>query len=66
MLGNVHNGRASVAYLKLLKLRVVDAFPAGRYPTLETLSAACQALPEFAATVPAADETMPPRGTGVA
>ena len=52
--------------LGYLDLRLVDAFPAGRYPTLETLSAACQALPEFAATVPAADETMPPRGTGVA
>ena len=52
--------------LGYLELRVADAFPAGRYPTLETLGAACQALPEFAATVPAADETMPPRGTGVA
>lgn len=51
--------------LGYLELRVADAFPAGRYPTLESFSAACQALPEFAATVPAADETMPPRGTGV-
>ena len=52
--------------LGYLELRVADAFPAGRYPALETLSAACQALPEFAATVPTADETMPARGTGVA
>ena len=52
--------------LGYLELRVADAFPAGRYPALETLSAACQALPEFVATVPTADETMPPRGTGVA
>jgi glutathione S-transferase len=52
--------------LGYLDLRVADALPAGRYPTLETLAAACQALPEFAATVPAADETMPIRGTGVA
>ncbi len=52
-----------IAYLDL---RVADAFPAGRYPNLEALSAACKALPEFAATVPAADETMPARATGVA
>ncbi|MDQ3215583.1 MAG: glutathione S-transferase family protein [Pseudomonadota bacterium] len=52
--------------LGYLELRVADAFPAGRYPALETLTAACQALPEFAATAPAADETMPSRGTGVA
>ena len=48
--------------LGYLQLRVADAFPAGRYPKLESLSTACEALPEFAATVPAADETMPPRG----
>ena len=49
----------------LLKSRTVaGAFPAGRYPNLELLSAACEALPEFALTVPAADETMPARGTG--
>ena len=52
--------------LGYLDLRVTDACPTGRYPTLETLAAACKALPEFAATVPADDETMPPRGTGVA
>jgi len=52
-----------VAYLKL---RVADAIPAGRYPALESVSAACDALPEFALTVPSADETMPARGTGVA
>ena len=49
--------------LGYLKLRVTDALPADRYPNLELLSAACKALPEFAATVPAADETMPARGT---
>jgi len=52
--------------LGYLELRVADAFPAGRYPTLETLTAACDALPEFAATAPATDETMPPRGSNVA
>ena len=50
--------------LTYLKLRVADAFPAGRYPNLESVSAACDALPEFALTVPAADETMPARGPG--
>lgn len=49
-----------------LKLRVADSFLAGRYPNLESLSAACDALPEFALTVPAAAETMPSRETGVA
>ncbi len=48
--------------LGYLDLRVADAFPAGRYPKLEALSAACEALPAFSATRPAADETMPPRG----
>ena len=44
----------------LLKSRTVaGAFPAGRYPNLEAVSAACEALPEFALTVPSADETMP-------
>jgi glutathione S-transferase len=48
--------------LGYLNLRVADAFPAGRYPELDAVSAACDALPAFAATRPAADETMPPRG----
>ena len=52
--------------LAYLKLRVPDSFPADRYSNLKALAAACEALPEFALTVPAADETMPPRGTGVA
>ena len=49
--------------LGYLHLRVTDAFPAGRYPSLEALSMACEALPEFAATRPAADETMPAPGS---
>jgi glutathione S-transferase len=47
------------AMLGYLRLRVPDALPAGRYPSLERLSAACEALPAFKATVPAPDETMP-------
>lgn len=35
-----------------LKQRVPDAFPTGRYPALERLSAAAEALPEFQATWP--------------
>ena len=42
-----------------LKLRVPDAFPVGRYLTLERLSAAAEATPAFVATRPAADETIP-------
>jgi glutathione S-transferase len=42
-----------------LRLRVPDALPAGVYPNLERLSAACEALPAFIATRPAADEAMP-------
>ncbi len=53
---------AAGVMLGYLQLRVADAFPAGRYPNLESLSAACEALPAFAANVPAANETMPPRG----
>lgn len=48
--------------LGYLKLRVADAFPTGRYPNLEALAATSEALPEFALTAPAADETMPARG----
>jgi glutathione S-transferase len=47
------------AMLGYLRLRVPDGLPKGRYPNLERLSAACEALPAFAATVPAPDETMP-------
>lgn len=49
--------------LGYLKLRLPDAFPAGRYATLEKLSAACDTMPEFAVTAPAANELMPARGT---
>jgi glutathione S-transferase len=47
------------ALLGYLRLRVPDALPAGRYPSLERLSAACEALPAFAAAGIGADETMP-------
>jgi glutathione S-transferase len=49
----------AAAMLGYLRLRVPDGLLAGRYPHLERLSAACEALPAFKATVPAADETMP-------
>lgn len=45
--------------LGYLRLRVPDALPAGRYPGLEHLFAACESLPAFAATRPSPDETMP-------
>ncbi len=47
------------AMLGYLRLRLPEALPSGRYPNLERLSAACEALPAFVATRPAADETMP-------
>jgi hypothetical protein len=45
--------------LGYLRLRLPDALPAGRYPGLERLSAACEALPAFIATRPSPEETMP-------
>jgi len=45
--------------LGYLRLRLPDALPAGRYPGLERLSAACEALPPFTATRPRPGETMP-------
>src|SRR5512145_2937683 len=45
--------------LGYLRFRVPDALPLGRYPGLERLSAACEALPAFVATRPSPDETMP-------
>jgi glutathione S-transferase len=45
--------------LGYLRFRVPDALPLGRYPGLERLSAACDALPAFVATRPSPDETMP-------
>lgn len=47
------------AMLGYLRLRLPEARPAGRYPNLDRLSAACEALPAFRSTVPAPDETMP-------
>jgi glutathione S-transferase len=46
-----------------LRLRLEEAFPAGRYPKLEALMTRCDALDEFAQTRPAPDEVMPPKGT---
>jgi glutathione S-transferase len=45
--------------LGYLRLRVPDTLPAGRYPGLERLSDACEAVPAFIATRPSPDETMP-------
>jgi len=42
-----------------LRLRLPEGLPTGLYPNVERLSAACEALPAFKATVPAPDETMP-------
>ena len=42
-----------------LKLRVPDAFPAGRYPALEKLSAQAEVLPAFQATRPSDTDTAP-------
>jgi glutathione S-transferase len=47
------------AMVGYLRLRVPEALPAGHYRNVERLSAACEALPAFVATRPAADETMP-------
>jgi glutathione S-transferase len=44
-----------------LPLRAPELFPAGRFPRLERLLAAAEALPAFEATRPAADERMPDR-----
>ncbi len=42
-----------------LTLRLPRAFPSGRYPKLEALATACEALPAFAAARISANETMP-------
>jgi glutathione S-transferase len=47
------------ALLGYMRLRVPDALPAGRYPALERLSAACEALPAFMAARIGSEETMP-------
>lgn len=45
--------------LAYLPFRAPALFPSGRYPRLERLLAAAEALPAFRATRPAIDETMP-------
>jgi glutathione S-transferase len=45
--------------LGYLQLRCREPLASGRYPALERLSAACEALAAFQATRPAADEAMP-------
>lgn len=42
-----------------LRARAPEQVPAGKYPRLERHAAACDALPAFARTQPAADEAMP-------
>ncbi len=44
-----------------MNLRLQKGFPPGRYPKLEALAAACEALPAFAAARIGANETMPGR-----
>jgi glutathione S-transferase len=44
-----------------LRLRLVEAFPRGRYAALEGLAARCNALSAFVQTEPAPDEVMPTR-----
>ena len=39
--------------LRYLQIAVPDLLPAGRCPSLQALSARCEALPEFRATCPA-------------
>jgi len=46
-----------------LRLRLEEAFPPSRYPSLQALVSRCNALDEFARTQPAPDELMPPKGT---
>ena len=47
--------------LAYLPFRAPELFPPGRYPRLERLLAAAEALPEFQRTRPASDEAMPDR-----
>jgi len=47
------------AMLGYVRLRLPEALPPGRHPTLERLEAACEALPAFVAARPGAGETMP-------
>ena len=43
----------TVCLVRHLRLADPSLFPPGRYPTLEALSARCEAMPEFKATFPA-------------
>ena len=47
--------------LSYLQMRLPEAMPPGRYRALDRLAQACDDLPAFRATRPAADETMPSR-----
>jgi len=46
-----------------LRTRLDEAFPRGRYPALEGVTARCDALDAFRATLPSPDEAMPAAGT---
>lgn len=46
-----------------VQMRFPEAMTSGRYPAIERLAAACEALAAFTATRPAADEAMPARPT---
>jgi glutathione S-transferase len=46
-----------------MRLRLEEAFAAGRYPKLAALAARCDALGEFAKTQPGPDEVMPAKGS---
>ena len=46
----------TAAALGYVRLRVPDAVAAGRYPSLDTLAAACEVLPAFKACVPTVEE----------
>jgi glutathione S-transferase len=47
--------------LRYLRIAVPELLPDGRYPSLDALSARCEARPEFGATSPA-DYTVPRSG----
>ena len=47
--------------LRYLEIAVPELLPAGRYPSLDALSARCEARPEFSATCPA-DYAVPRNG----
>jgi glutathione S-transferase len=53
----LHQGEITTAcmlrYLRYLQIAVPELLPSGRYPSLDALSARCEAWPEFSATCPA-------------